>query len=139
MIAEAFVDTNILIYAAAGYHEAPAKHARAWEIIGAANYGISGQVLAEFFVNAIKKPAVPLTISEAVKWVDSLSTIPVVAIDADLVGEAVACSSRYQISYWDAALIIAAERLEAPILYTEDLNHKQKYNSVTVINPFKNN
>jgi predicted nucleic acid-binding protein len=43
------------------------------------------------------------------------------------------------ISYWDAALVAAAEVIGAPILYTEDLNHGQKYGSVTVINPFKAN
>ncbi len=139
MIAEAFVDTNILIYAAAGLHDFPERHARSWEIIGPARYGMSGQVLAEFYVNVVKKPQVPLSLSEAASWIENLKTLPIVPIDGDVVSEAIVCSQRYQISYWDAALIIAAERLEAPILYTEDLNHQQKYGSVTVINPFKSN
>ena len=62
--------------------------------------------------------------------------MPVVAVDADLVREGIRHSIRYQISYWDAALIAAAERLDAPTLYTEDLNHGQLYGSVKVINPF---
>ena len=45
----------------------------------------------------------------------------------------------FRISYWDAALIAAAERLDAPILYTEDLNHDQLYGSVRVVNPFRPN
>ena len=139
MIVDSFVDTNVLIYAAAGLHDAPAKHARAWDIIGPANYGISGQVLAEFYVNVIKKPSIPLTVSEAAKWVESLKLMPVIAIDGDLVSEAIAYSKRYQISYWDAGLVAAANRLEAPILYTEDLSHGQKYGSVTAINPFRSN
>ncbi len=139
MIAEAFVDTNILIYAAAGLHDFPEKHARSWEIIGPARYGVSGQVLAEFYVNVIKKPQVPLSHREAASWIENLKTLPIVPIDGDIVSEAIVCSHRYLIKYWDATLIVAAERLEAPILYTEDLNHKQKYRSVTVINPFKNN
>ena len=43
---------------------------------------------------------------------------------------------RYQISYWDAAIIAAAGELGATILYTEDLNHGQAYGTVTAINPF---
>lgn len=136
MFAEAFVDTNILIYAAAGRHDFPEKYARSWDIIGPAKYGMSGQVLAEFYVNVMKKPRVPFTPKEAATWIGNLKTLPVVPIDADVVSEAIVCSHRYEINYWDAALIIAAERLEAPILYTEDLNHRQKYRSVTVINPF---
>lgn len=58
-------------------------------------------------------------------------------IDADLVRRAVALSHRHVISYWDAALIAAAERLDAPVLYTEDLNHGQLYGSVRVVNPFR--
>ncbi len=46
-------------------------------------------------------------------------------------------SERYKISYWDGAILAAAEQLGAPILYTEDLNDGQTYGSVTVINPFK--
>ena len=137
MNAEAFVDTNVLIYAAAGHRDAPAKHARAWEIIGPGEYGISSQVLAEFYVNAVKKPAVPLTPGEAASWVAELQTVPVVPVDGSLVAEAVGFSQRHRISYWDAAVVIAAERLGASVLYTEDLNDGQRYGSVTVINPFK--
>ena len=136
MIAEAFVDTNILIYAAMGRHDAPEKHARAWDVIGAGRYGVSGQVLAEFFVNATKKTAKPLKLPEAAAWIDRLSLLPVVPVDAELVSEAIRHSARYQISYWDAALIAGAERLEAPILYTEDLNNGQRYGSVKAVNPF---
>ena len=137
MIAEAFVDTNVLIYAAAGAHEFPDKHKRAWDIIGLGQYGISAQVLAEFYVNALKQPKIPLSPDEAATWIANLRTVPVVPIDGGLVTEAIACGRRYKINYWDAALVIAAERLEAMTLYTEDLNHGQKYGSVTAINPFK--
>ena len=137
MNAEAFVDTNVLIYAAAGHRDAPAKHARAWEIIGPAEYGISAQVLAEFYVNVTRKPSVPLSPAEAAEWIEDLQTVPIVPVDATLVAEAAECSERYRIGYWDAAVVIAAERLGASILYTEDLNDGQRYGSVTAVNPFK--
>jgi len=137
MSVESFLDTNILIYAAAGRPDAPDKYARAWDLLDEAKFGLSGQVLAEFYVNVLTKPDVPLKPAEAAIWVDRLSTVPVVPIDADLVREAINHSHRYRIHYWDAALIAAAERLDAPILYTEDLNHNQLYGSVRVVNPFR--
>lgn len=139
MSVESFIDTNVLIYAAAGRPDEPEKYARAWTLLEDAKFGLSGQVLAEFYVNVLTKPRVPLKPAEAAIWVDRLSTVPVVGIDADLVREAIHHSHRYQIHYWDAALIAAAERLDAPVLYTEDLNHDQLYGSVRVVNPFRPN
>ena len=141
MSAESFVDTNILIYAASGAFDEPAKYRRAWEIIDNGTYAISGQVLAEFFVNVRKDKngQIPLSHAEAAGWVDKLSLLTVVPIDHLIVQQAVAHAQRYQISYWDAALIAAAEAISIPTLYTEDLSHGQKYGTVTVINPFKVN
>lgn len=136
MSVESFVDTNVLIYAAAGRVDESEKYEAAWAVLDEAKFGLSGQVLAEFYVNVLKKPRVPLQPLEAARWVDKLSTVPVVGVDANLVREAIRHSVRYQISYWDAALIAAAERLDAPVLYTEDLNHGQTYGSVRVVNPF---
>lgn len=68
---------------------------------------------------------------------DNLSFVPVIPIDEHVVKLGIAYSRLFQISYWDAALIAASERMNIPTLYTEDLNHGQKYGSVTVINPFK--
>jgi predicted nucleic acid-binding protein len=136
MPVEAFLDTNVLIYAAAGRRDAPEKAERAWSLIEKGNFGLSAQVLGEFYVNVVKKPAVPLQPEEAATWIDRLCVFPVVPVDADLVREALANSRRYLLSYWDAAIIAAAERLGAPILYSEDLNHSQAYGTVRVVNPF---
>jgi predicted nucleic acid-binding protein len=141
MSAEAFVDTNILLYAASGKLRYPEKHRLAWDVIGEGDYAISGQVFAEFYVNSQKqkKTQTPLTRQETTEWVERLCLVPVVPIDEMVVQQAINYSNRFQISYWDAALIAAAETLDLKILYTEDLNHGQKYGSVTVINPFKAN
>jgi predicted nucleic acid-binding protein len=42
----------------------------------------------------------------------------------------------YGISYRDGAIVAATEALEAPILYTEDLNHGRRYGPVRAVNPF---
>jgi predicted nucleic acid-binding protein len=137
MSVDAFLDTNVLIYAAAGHRDEPRKNALAWSLLDAANFGLSGQVLAEFYANVTRKLAVPLSVADAALWIDRLCEAPVVAVDADLVREGVRHSERYKINYWDGAILAAAERLGAPVLYTEDLNHDQTYGSVRAVNPFR--
>lgn len=134
-----FLDTNVLIYAATARHDAPRKFEIAERIVSGEDFGVSGQVLAEFYVNVLKKPAIPLQEDEAAQWVDYLCAYPVAAVDDAMVSQGIAYSRRFQISYWDGAIIAAAERLRAPILYTEDLNHDQTYGSVRVVNPFRAN
>ena len=56
--------------------------------------------------------------------------------DIDLFAEAQSFARRYEISYWDAAIVAATHRFKAPLLYSEDLSHGQHYGKVQVINPF---
>jgi predicted nucleic acid-binding protein len=49
--------------------------------------------------------------------------------------EALTIEARYQISFWDALIIHAAEKSGAGILYSEDLSDGQIYGSVRVVNP----
>ena len=60
-----FLDTNVLIYAATAREDEPYKYAIAEGLVLAGSFGVSGQVLAEFFANVVRKPAVPLTFGEA--------------------------------------------------------------------------
>lgn len=96
---------------------------------------ISSQVMAEFYWNAVKKKY--LDLGTAARWLDTLSMMPVVDVTAELVVRGAALGQRYQISYWDAALIVASQRGGAETLYTEDLNHGQLYDGVRVVDPFR--
>ena len=101
------------------------------------DFGISAQVLAEFYVTATQKIAKRLSENEALQFIAQLVRLPVVAIDSDLVFEAITLKQQYSISYWDAAIIAAASRLGARTIYSEDLTHKQMYGSIRVVNPFR--
>jgi len=136
MIVECFLDTNIIVYAAAGRGPDEWKRVRAFELLEPAEFGLSGQVLQEFYVTVTTKARVKLEAREAAEWVDRLSLCPVAPIDDAIVKDAISLSVRYQISYWDAALIAAARSLDTRLLYTEDLNHEQFYADVRVVNPF---
>lgn len=93
-------------------------------------------MLAEFYVNATTKKDVRVPAPELGEWIDLLASYPIVPVDGGIVQRGIFLARRFQISYWDAALIAAAERLDAPTLYTEDLNHGQLYGTVRAVNPF---
>ena len=134
-----FLDTNVLVYAALGKVDEPKKHGISRELVAAWDFGLSTQVLGEFFVNVKRKSRRPLSTAEAAAWVAELEDRPCAVIDRSIVWSAIEFSQRFQISYWDAAIVAAAERLGAPILYSEDLSHGQSYGPVRVVNPFRTN
>ena len=136
MIAECFLDTNVLVYAAIGHRAEPAKYERAKRLIESVDYSTSGQVLAEFYVNVTKGADQPLAPHKAAEWVAAISLKPCQEIDAGVVRRGIENAQRYRISYWDGAIIAAAERLGVQTLYTEDLNHDQLYGTVRAVNPF---
>jgi predicted nucleic acid-binding protein len=136
MSADVFFDTNVLVYAALGTGKEEPKRQRALELIESENFGTSAQVLQEFFVTVVKKAARPLSAVKALEWVEQWAEFPCQPIDRQLVQIAIEVSQRYVISYWDAAILAAAESLGAKKVYSEDLNHGQKYGSVRVVNPF---
>lgn len=135
MIAETFLDTNVLLYAAAGRVSAPAKHEIAQGLL-TTPFGTSGQVLAEFFVNATRKGPKPLALDEAGAWVRLLTRKPLQPVDAGVVLAAINLSAEQRISYWNAAILAAAAKLGARTVFSEDLSHGQAYGPVTVVNPF---
>jgi len=136
MTASFFFDTNVLVYAAVGTGREQRKRKRALELIESTEFGTSAQVLQEFYVTVVKKAARPLSPTQALEWIEQLTAFPCQAIDHQLVRIAVEHSARYAISYWDAAIVAAAEALGAHTVYSEELHDGQQYGRVQVVNPF---
>ena len=136
MTARVFFDTNVLVYAAVGTGKDEGKRQRALDLIESEEFGTSAQVLQEFFVTVVKKASRPLSAAQALEWIEQWTAFPCQAIDHQLVRIAVEQSERYAISYWDAAILAAAEALGARTVYSEDLSDGQQYGRVQVINPF---
>src|SRR5712691_1858039 len=130
MPVEAFLDTNILVYSISSHPSEAAKRDQARQLIATADFGTSAQVLAEFYVTATQKIAGPLSEQHAMQVIARLIRLPVVPIDSDLVLEAIALKQKHRISYWDGAIIAAAQRLGTKTIYSEDLAHEQVYGSV---------
>ena len=132
-----FVDTNILMYA----HDTGAgtKHDRARALVEdlwrTRSGVLSTQVLQELCVNLRRKTGRPLgtrAIREIV--VDYLSW-EVVVNGGESILEALDLEERYQISFWDALVVQAAQQAGADVLYSEDLSDGQAYGPVRVVNP----
>ena len=131
-----FVDTNVLLYAA-GYEDIEQrKRERALAILISGDCAMSGQVLAEFYFNAVNPKKLDLPHVVALDWIEDFRRFPIVPVTADLVARGAANADRYQISYWDGAIVAAAHEIGAQTLFTEDLSHGQRYGSVRVVNPF---
>lgn len=133
-----FVDTNILIYA----HDSAAgeKHARAkalieqlWESRAGV---VSTQVLQELAVNLRRKARKPLDAKATRDIVSDYLAWHVVVNGGDSILEALDLEARYQVSFWDALVIQAAQAGGAELLYSEDLSDGQTYGRVRVVNPF---
>jgi predicted nucleic acid-binding protein len=64
----------------------------------------------------------------------SISRVP--EISADLLFRSGRSAERWQISYWDAAIIEAARHLGCRQVLSEDLNAGQDFSGLIVVNPF---
>jgi predicted nucleic acid-binding protein len=134
-----FVDTNILMYA----HDTAAgeKHARARTLVENLWQNRSGvvstQVLQELAVNLRRKAKRPLDARATRDVVSDYLAWQVVVNSGDSILEALELEARYQISFWDALVIQAAQTAGADVLYSEDLSDGQRYGSVKVENPFR--
>ena len=132
-----FVDTNILLYAISSRPEEASKAERAVSLLGQRDLALSVQVLQEFYVQATRPTSdIRIEHERAIAFIRTLRRYPVQEISLDLLEMALDHKHRWQISYWDAAILAAARQLGCGILLTEDLQHGQDFEGVIVENPF---
>lgn len=130
------LDSNVLVYAFSTAQRDAAKMRIAREWIAREDWGVTVQVLQEFYVNAVRAPH-QLNHEDALAMIEEIAhSRPVGVTDLPLVRHALQLKSRYRIAYWDAAIIAGARRLGASVLVSEDLAHGQDYSGVRVFNPF---
>lgn len=133
----AFVDTNVLLYAASTDPLEAQKRNAARAILSGSPVCFSVQLAQEFYVNATRKLKPPLSRTDVLHFLKAISPVTVYPVDYELFEEATQISDRFQISYWDAAVVAAAKRLNCPILYSEDLSDGQNFDGTVVANPFR--
>ena len=137
MNAESFVDTNVFLYALSDLPEEQAKAERARQVLLNENWGWSVQVAGEFYhIATSAKRQFRLSNSSAMEYVTTWLKFPTASLHPSTVLAAFKIRDRFQLSYWDAAIIAAARELGCRTIYSEDLSHGQDYDGVTVMNPF---
>lgn len=136
MTADCLLDTNILVYAVDSAPASQSKRAVAIKLIQTVDFGLCAQVWQEFYVTVTRKFTQPIDPETALAFLDRFQAFPTIPTDRNLITLGIRNSIKYQLSYWDGAILAAAERLQATTLYSEDLNHQQRYGAVQVINPF---
>ena len=131
-----FFDTNVLVYCTDT--TAPKKQAIARALVSTASASgdamVSTQVMIELFNVLTRKQQMPA--ANAQTLIAAYTGWSVVPSDLTLVTAAIEKSTQHQLSIWDAMVIEAALRGGAQTLYTEDLTHGQRFDALTVVNPF---
>ena len=133
----AFVDTNILVYAADETNPICRKTRIARELLLQPGLHFSVQVINEFTVNARHPKKLNLSPKEEFDWIERWLLFPVHAMTVETFLEARLFQERYQVSHWDGLILAAAKEMRCETLYSEDLNAEQLYDGIKAINPFE--
>jgi len=134
-----FLDTNVLVYAASQQAADQQKAGVARNLLrrGPNDFAISLQVLQEFYVAARAPRKLALSHDEALRFCGQWRAFTVLEPTLRLFEAALDLCYRYQIGYYDAAILAAARQLGCTIVHSEDLNDGQDYDGVHVDNPFR--
>lgn len=135
-----FLDTNIFIYA--GDEADPQKSRRSRKLIADvvnSGNGVSSYQVIQEFVNVVLRRFQKALLVEDVERFLATVFQPLVIIHSSfgLYTAALRIQSRYRLSWYDALIVAAAIEADCSVLYSEDLQHGQRFGSTTVKNPFR--
>jgi predicted nucleic acid-binding protein len=134
-----FLDANIFIYSID--RRDAVKELKATELIRDSLSSLRGivsfQVVQEFFNVAPKRLVAPMSIESAQLYLERVF-LPLLRVhsSAALYRDALAFQSRYELSWYDSLIVCAALHAECTTLYSEDLQHNQKFGKLRIVNPF---
>ena len=135
MPAEVFLDTNIVVYSFDS--DSPAKQRKAKEILAGSTWFVSWQVIQEFSFVALHRFKVPLKPQDLSDYI-SIKLWPRCRIlpSEVILTKAIAIQARYSFRYYDSLVVASAIAGSAKTLFSEDLQHGQTIDSLTIKNPF---
>jgi predicted nucleic acid-binding protein len=134
-----FLDTNIFVYSFD--QNAAVKARRAKQLIHEALTTQKGvicyQVVQEFFNVALRRFSQPMQAADAEQY---LSTVfrPLLVVHSSqaLYVEALHLHAQSGLSWYDSLIVSAAIHARCNLLFTEDLQHGQRFGALQVRNPF---
>lgn len=138
MAARRFIDTNVLLYSISRDPAERDKRERAIALLAADDLGLSAQVLQEFYVQATRptrRDALPHDIAAGL--VRAWSRFPVQEISFAIVTSALEIHEKHGFSYWDSAIVSAAQALGCQQLLSEDMSHGRRIGDLMIHDPFR--
>jgi predicted nucleic acid-binding protein len=137
MPAKVFVDTNIWLYSMIQRSDDDVRHQQAADFILKLAYPvINSQVIREICSNLIKKSRIPEERLRVLIY-GLYQGCEVIASNISQHVLASRLRDSYSLSYWDSLIIAAALDAGCTTLFSEDMQHGQKFESyLTIINPF---
>jgi len=140
MSADVFIDTNVFIYHLDGTDER--KQGVADRLIrrglATGEACISFQVVQECLNTILRKAEVPLSGEEARQYLDVV-LVPLLQVPATaaLYHRALDIQGRYRFGFYDSLIVAGALASGCSRLATEDLQHGQRIEGLTVFDPFR--
>jgi predicted nucleic acid-binding protein len=96
------------------------------------------QVLQEFYVQATRPTRLdPLPHDIAAGLVTAWTRFRVQPVNVQILAAALQIKAAHGFSYWDSAIIAAAQALGCAELFSEDMAHGRQLGGVTIVNPFR--
>jgi predicted nucleic acid-binding protein len=135
-----FLDTNIFVYAIDSSAEQEEKRNVARNLVKTHIREMSGvisiQVIQEFFQVSTTKIRTPISVEDALEFMQYMASLQIVTPDFDMVVAAVRIHRKHFISFRDALILQAAKTAECFHILSEDLQHGFRLGDLAVKNPF---
>ena len=132
-----FLDTSILLYSISCDPAEHAKRERAIALLEQRDNGLSVQVLQEFYRQATRPTRTDALSHElAVDLMRTWLRFPVQEITIAVMSAALAIKANVGLSYWDAAIVAAAQAMGCDEIASEEMANGQTIGGVTIRNPF---
>jgi predicted nucleic acid-binding protein len=133
-----FVDTNILVYSRDASEPEKQHQAMVWmrHLWESRTGRLSFQVLQEYYSIVTNKLQPGMAPQDARDDVQALYAWCPIPVDMNVIKGAWMIQDRFQLSWWDALIISAAQIGDCRLLLTEDLQENQVIGKVRIINPF---
>jgi predicted nucleic acid-binding protein len=139
MSAEAFIDTNVFIYHldSSDLRKQAIAEGIVRQAVAKGSGCISLQVVQECLNTVLRKAEIKLTSAQAAAYLDAVLA-PLVRVPSTtaLVHGALDIQQRWRFSFYDSLIVAAALAAGCRRLLTEDLQHGQRIETLTVENPF---
>ena len=140
MSADVFIDTNVFIYHLDASDKR--KQGLAERLIrnglASGEACISFQVIQECLNTILRKASVPLDTEDARLYMDTV-LVPLLQVPASaaLYHRALDIQGRYRFGFYDSLIVAGALAAGCSRLATEDLQHGQRIDGLTIFDPFR--